>query len=281
MVPSLIITFRETLEAALVIGVVLGYLDKTNQEGFKKYAWYGAIAAIITSILGAYLFEKYAGGFSGRTEEIFEGVVMLLGATLLTIMIFWMMKRKRITEELREEVKEDVANDNKLGLFSLVFVSVLREGIEVVIFLKAIRILTGENNLLGAVLGILIAIVFGYVIFFTSKKINMKKFFSVSGILLILFAAGLFAHGIHELQEARIMPIIIEHAWDINPAITKEGVYPLFHEKGHIGSIAKGLLGYNGNPSLIEVLSYLAYLVFASLLWKKYSRPLKQKVEIK
>jgi len=103
-------------------------------------------------------------------------------------------------------------------------------------------------------------------------KINIKKFFNITSILLILFAAGLVAHGVHELQEANIIPMGIEHVWDINPPVNPDGSYPLMHEKGYIGSIFVGLFGYNGNPSLIEVLSYLFYLAIVFVLWKNIEK---------
>ncbi|MCK4755850.1 FTR1 family protein, partial [candidate division WOR-3 bacterium] len=112
----------------------------------------------------------------------------------------------------------------------------------------------------------------GYLIFIGSMKINIKKFFDITSILLILFAAGLVAQGIHELQEAKIIPTVIEHLWDINPLVNTDGSYPLLHEKGYIGSILKGLFGYNGNPALIEVLSYLAYGTIVFMLWRKISK---------
>ncbi|PIN79655.1 high-affinity iron transporter, partial [Candidatus Woesearchaeota archaeon CG10_big_fil_rev_8_21_14_0_10_34_8] len=92
-------------------------------------------------------------------------------------------------------------------------------------------------------------------------------FFNITSILLILFASGLVAHGIHEFQEAGLIPVIQEHLFDINPPVTEEGIYPSLHEKGTIGSIAKGLFGYNGDPSLIEVFSWLLYLVIISYSW--------------
>jgi high-affinity iron transporter len=98
-------------------------------------------------------------------------------------------------------------------------------------------------------------------------KINLKRFFNMTGILLILFAAGLVAYGVHELQEAGIIPTFVEHLWDINPPVNPDGTYPLLHENGYGGSVLKGLFGYNGNPSLLEVLSYVTYLGLALILW--------------
>jgi len=103
-------------------------------------------------------------------------------------------------------------------------------------------------------------------------KINIKRFFTITSILLILFAAGLVAHGVHELQEATVIPTVIEHLWEMNPPANLDGTYPILHEKGYIGSILKGLFGYNGNPSLIEVLSYFLYLVVVFLLWRNIER---------
>lgn len=152
------------------------------------------------------------------------------------------------------------------------FVSILREGIETVIFLGASSFVAGENTMVGALSGIVTAIILGYMIFVGSKKVNIKQFFRITSVLLIFFAAGLVAYGVHELQEAGIVPIIVEHLWNINPALYQDGGYPLLHENGHLGSILKGLFGYNGNPSLIEVGSYLAYLFTVALLWRNNAK---------
>lgn len=272
MIASFIITFRETLEAALVVGIILSYLLRTKQTKYNNVVYIGVIAGIVASIIGALVFNALAGGFTGRAEYIFEGITMLIGALLLTTMILWMMKQKHIATELENKVATKIDQAHEFGLFLLVFVAVLREGIETVIFLGATSFVSTDNNLIGALTGIIAAIFLGYVIFVGSMRINIKRFFNVTSILLILFAAGLVAHGIHELQEAEIVPIVVEHVWDINPPVNPDGSYPLLHEKGDIGSILKGLLGYNGNPSLIEVLSYLAYLVLVFVLYQNIER---------
>ena len=272
MIESFIITFRETLEVALIVGIILGYLIKTKQTKYNNIVYMGIVFGIVASIIGALLFNYLAGGFAGRAEEIFEGITMLVGALLLTTMILWMMKQKHIARELEQKVAAKIAETYKLGLFLLVFVAVLREGIETVIFLGAASFVSTNNTLIGALIGVIAAVFLGYLIFVGSMKINIKKFFNITSILLILFAAGLVAHGVHELQEANIIPMGIEHVWDINPPINYDGSYPLMHEKGYIGSIFVGLFGYNGNPSLIEVLSYLFYLVIVFVLWKNIEK---------
>ncbi|UCG78004.1 MAG: FTR1 family protein [Nitrospirota bacterium] len=272
MIASFIITFRETLEAALIVGIVLSYLSRTNNSNHNRVVYSGTALAIGASLLGAFIFNSLAGGFSGRAEEIFEGITMLIGALLLTTMIIWMMKQKNIAGELENRVSTKLTEAHMIGLFFLVFFAILREGIETVIFLQAASFAAEGASLSGAVLGIIAAMLLGYAIFLGSMKVNLKKFFNVTSILLILFAAGLVAHGVHELQEAHLVPIIIEHIWDINPAVASDGVYPLLHEKGYIGSIFKGLFGYNGNPSLIEVKSYIIYMISISIIWRTINK---------
>tara|TARA_Y100000310_G_C20440674_1_gene695951 strand:- start:30 stop:866 length:837 start_codon:yes stop_codon:yes gene_type:complete len=269
MISSFIITFRETLEAALIIGIILAYLIKTKKIKYNNIVYLGIVSAIIASVIGAFLFSMLAGGFTGRAEEIFEGVAMLFAAFLITFMIVWMLNQKHIVVNLHEKVDKEIDEQHRAGLFFLVFISVFREGIETVIFLGAASFVSAENNILGALLGIIAAIILGYAIFVWSKNINIKAFFNVTSIVLILFAAGLVAHGIHEFQEAAVIPYVIEEVWDINPAVTTEGVYPLLHEKGIIGSLLKGLLGYNGNPSLLEVLFYVVYLVVIFFVYRR------------
>jgi high-affinity iron transporter len=183
-----------------------------------------------------------------------------------------MMKQRHVAEELQDRVASEVGEAHSLGLFLLVFVAVLREGIETVIFLGAASFVSTESNLIGALAGIVAAILLGYAIFAGSMKINLKRFFNITSILLILFAAGLVAHGVHELQEASIIPTVVEHVWDLNPPVNPDGSYPLLHENGYIGSILMGLFGYNGNPSLLEVLSYLGYLLLVFVLWRRMNR---------
>jgi high-affinity iron transporter len=270
MIPSLIITFRETLEAALVVGIILSYLVRSKQTDYNNVVYLGVVSGIVASVIGALLFNRMAGGFTGRAEDIFEGVTMLFGAFLLTTMILWMMKQKQIAAELQHRVATEVAKARRFSLFFLVFIAVLREGIETVIFLGAASLVSTDNNLIGALAGIIAAVLLGYAIFVGSMKINIKTFFNATSIVLILFAAGLVAYGVHELQEAKIIPTLIEHIWDINPSLNPDGSYPLLHEKGYIGSILRGLFGYDGSPSLVQVLTYSLYLVSVFVLWRKY-----------
>src|SRR3989338_4339627 len=206
MLESFLVTSRETLEAGLVVGIVLAYLNRTNNRNYKKTVYYAVALGILACILAAFTFTFFAGEFQGASEQIFEGATMLLGAFLLTTMILWMMQQRFISKEIESKVRVHLTNPapwvSHLGIFMVIFVAIIREGIETVIFLNALNYQSGIN-FLGGTLGIIAAITVGYAFFVSTRKINLKKLFNISSVLLILFAAGLVAHGIHELEEAK------------------------------------------------------------------------------
>ena len=270
MIVSLIITLRETLEMALIIGIIFRYLRKSNQMEYKKYVYWGIIAGLIMSISGALLINNLSILFEGRIEQIFEGVIMLLGAFLLTTMILWMLNQTNIAGELEEKLQKQTNKTHKFGVFSVVFVSILREGIETALFLGAARFSEETNSLLGAIIGIFAALILGYFIYKGTSKINLKLFFTFTSYFLILIAAGLLAHGIHEFQEAGIIPIVVEHIYDINFILDENGTF---------GSFLKGLFGYNGNPSLIETIAYGVYMIVIFNIWRYLKMRKLQKIK--
>ena len=263
MLESFLITSRETLEASLVVGIVLAYLNKTNNQNYRKTVYYGIVFGILASIFAAVIFTVFAGDFEGRAEQIFEGITMLIGAFLLTTMILWMMKQRHISKEIEGKVEKHLMSSQPLfshiGIFMIIFIAIIREGVETVIFLNAINYASGIN-FVGGTLGIIAAIVVGYLFFVSTRKINLKRLFNISSILLILFAAGLVAHGIHEFEEANLVSGIIAPLFDINH---------ILNEKGLIGGFLKGLFGYNGNPSLLEVIAYASYLGVIFFLYRR------------
>ncbi|MEM2131533.1 MAG: FTR1 family protein [Candidatus Woesearchaeota archaeon] len=265
---SFIITFRETLEASLILGIVLAFLKKTKNQKYNNILYLAVALSLFFSFLFALVFLKIYGSFSGKAEKIFEGITMIIGSFLLTTMILWIFKHRNIKSEIQNKVAENLSKENILGLFFLVFFSILREGIETIIFLFAASFLSESffisYNLLSAILGIITALFIGYLIYNASLKLNIKLFFNITSIILVFFAAGLLAHGIHELEEAGILNPIIKEIWNLNPIApdSNKGFYPIMHEKGFIGSILVSLFGYNANPSLLEFISYLIYFIF-------------------
>ncbi len=272
MLSSLLITLREGLEAALIIGIILAYLARTDNRQAFKSVWLGVSLAVLASLVAGVSIYFVAGEFTGRAEEIFEGIAMFLAAGILTWMIFWMRKQAiNIRAHLEAQIKAVLIGGSFLGLVILAFVVVVREGIETVLFLfAATRV--AESPLLftvGGFVGLAIALVIGYSIYKGASRLNLRTFFNVTSLVLIFFAAGLLAHGIHEFIEAGIFPPLVDPVWDINHILS---------EKSTLGLFLKAILGYNGNPALVEVIAYLTFLVLA--LWG-YFRPTtaKSKVE--
>ena len=255
---------REGLEASLIVGIVLGYLAKTENRRYFRLIWLGTAAAVAVSVAaGAALFFTI-GELEGRGEQIFEGVAMLSAVAVLTWMIFWMRKQAvNIKTELEAKLASAIAAGSAIGLASVVFFAVLREGVETALFLFAI----GESSTplatgIGAVVGLTISISLGVGIYMGSRRLNLRQFFTATGLLLIVFAAGLLAHAVHEFQEAGILPKTVEHLWNTNAMVS---------EDSHFGKFLTALFGYNGDPSALEVGVWFTYLSVTLVL---FLRPL-------
>jgi high-affinity iron transporter len=263
MFAAMLLAFREGLEAALILGIVLGVLRRVQRTEQGHLVWLGAGLAGLVS-LGAGLGLHALGiAFEGQAEEIFEGVAMLLAAAVLTWMIFWMERQGRsVQADLEQGVQQAVLGGGRWALFSLAFVAVLREGIELALFLTAAAFgTTAGATLVGGAAGLAAAAVAGWLLFATTTRLNARSFFQVTSILLILFAAGLMAHGVHEFNTVGWIPSVVEHVWDLNPVLD---------EGSGLGQVLKALFGYNGNPSLTEVSAYVGYWVVVLLaLWRR------------
>lgn len=267
MLPSILLAFREGLEAALIVGIVLGALRKLGHLEQRRAVWRGVATALVASLAAAIGLNLIGARLEGPAEKAFEGVTMLLASGVLTWMIFWMQAQSRfIRARLEANVREAVTGSGR-GLFGLAFVAVFREGLETALFLTAAALTTTLwETILGGLLGLAAAITAGWLIFATTVRLDVRRFFQVTGVLLILFAAGLTAHGVHEFNELGWIPAIVEHVWDTNP---------ILHERSTVGQILTALFGYNGNPSLTEVLTYGAYyaIVLLSLRWREQRLP--------
>ncbi|MEM5947414.1 FTR1 family protein [Spirochaetia bacterium 38H-sp] len=269
MLASFIVMFREVLEIALLSGILITYLDRKGAGQYKNLVWSAIAMGIALSILLAMGFDVLAGGFTGKSEQIYEGILMIAGAILVTSLILWMIREGNYAKKLTSQIERAIDKKAVMGIFSITLIAVLREGIEIVFFMYGVAAKAQGGMIIGAVLGTILAIAAGIIINIAGKRIGLYGFFMVTNIILILFAAGMLSYGVHELQEAGIIPTVIEHVYDINPPVVTEGVYPLLHEKGALGSIAKSLFGYNGNPSLIESLTYVIYLISVGFYWKR------------
>lgn len=252
MLVSLLLTLREGLEAALIVGIVFGYLQKIGAARYGRWAWTGVLAATLLSAALAAVIMAVGAELNGRAEQLFEGTTMFAAVGVLTWMIFWMRTQAQYMKvALEGRVQTAVKNGAAWGLFALTFVAVFREGVETALFLGAAAFqTTGFETLVGSVIGLGLAAAIGYFIYASSVHLNVRLFFDAISLLLLVFAAGLFMAGVHEFQEAGLLPEMIARVWDTSAFISKQSV---------IGQFLRTLTGYTPAPSLVEVLAYVGY----------------------
>ena len=204
MLAGFLIGFREALEAALIIGVLISLLYRTRRELMAKWVWGGVVLALIASVLTWMTFEIFVGEFSKKNEELFEGLLYLVAAILITTVILHVIGHAS-KEILENKAEKAIEIREAFGIGLLAFVSVWREGVETVIFIGA-----GTENsdaITGLFIGIVLAAAIGYVLFATTKNLDIRFMFNVSTSLLIGFAAYLVMKAIHEFGEIGFMGI--------------------------------------------------------------------------
>ncbi len=257
MLASFLITVREGLEAALVIGIILAYLARSgSRQGFKP-VWIGMALGALVSLAAGVVVYFVAGELKSPQEQIFEGSAMLIAVGLLTWMIFWMRQQSiNIKAQVQAQVQSALTGGSSTALVAIAFFAIVREGMETVLFLFA-AVRTSESPFAftaGSVLGILGAVLLGYAIYKGTRRFNLRLFFNITSVALIVFAAGLLAGGIHEFIEIGVIPPVIEHVWDTSSLIPGEST---------LGRFLTALAGYNSSPSLTEVAAYFAFLIAA------------------
>lgn len=265
MIPSFLLSLREGLEAALIVGIVLGALRQIRRTELAASVWWGVAVASAVSLACASLLTWLGLSLSEPYEQIFEGTTMFLAAGILTWMIFWMSRQAAsLKGDLEAGVRQAVMQNGR-ALFLLAFIAVAREGIELALFLAASAFASDAvQTIFGALLGLFVSVLLGWSLFASTLKLDLRRFFQVTGGLLILFAAGLFARGFHEFIEIGWLPALVERVWDLSP---------LLSETSLPGEVLKALFGYNPSPALLEVFAYLGY--FAAVffgLWTAQKR---------
>jgi high-affinity iron transporter len=265
---AFLVALREGIEAALIISILLAYLKQIGAEDRRNLVWWGTGLAVIASVLVGTAIFMAGAEFEGKAEEVFEGLVTLTAVGVLTWMIFWMRRQgARVKSELQERVDTALLTGG-FALAALAFVAVLREGVETALFIFAAAQGTAVDSggvgaqVLGAVLGLTIAVGLGVLLYRGGLKLNLRSFFRVTGLLLIVVAAGLFAFALHELQEAGWLPMLAGTAFDIS------GTLP---DDSGVGGILRAIFGYQANPTWLEIVGWLAYLVVVGGLFLRSS----------
>ncbi len=257
MAYSLLITWREGLEAGLIIAIILSYLARIDQRRYWLYVWLGAGAALLGSLAAGAALETTATNLSGTAQEAMEGGAMLFAVVVLTAMVFW-MKQQAATmgRHLRQRVDLALRSGPALALAALAFTAVGREGLETVLFLFAGSPTTDSGAVYwtGAGAGLALAAALAYVFYQGAARVPLRAFFNVTGVILIVLAAGLLANGLKELHEIGATPHLGPHLWD---------TYSIIADNSELGRFLSTILGYDSSPYLGLVLAHSAYLAFA------------------
>lgn len=262
-VAGFIVTFRETIEVMLILGAIVAYLAATKQQQNLKQVYHGAIAGIILSVIFAIGFVMLVGEFEGMVEDLFEGTLLIIGALIISLLVIWLSKTTHGIKGIKKNVLDKLNAMEATSVFLISLIVVLREGVETVLFLGALS-LEDSTLAIGAITGIAIGSVIGYLIYKNLIRIDLMKMMTMISILLVLFGAGMVSQGVYKLQEAKILPFLEEKLYDIGGEQLPDGSYPQMHEKGFIGGILKGVFGYDSNPSQLQGIAYVMYLILVA-----------------
>jgi len=249
-----LIGLREGLEAALIVTILITYIVKIDRRDVLPRIWLGVGLAVLLALgIGAALTYGTVG-LSFAAQETIGGVLSIVATGLVTWMVFWMLRTARdLKGHLHGNIDRHLVGAG-LGLVLVAFLAVGREGIETALFIWAAVQATGETTLplVGAALGLVTAVALGWLIYKGMLRINLAKFFAWTGGILILVAAGVLAYGVHDLQEAGILPGLNSLAFDVSAAIPPDSWY---------GTLLKGTLNFSPATTWLQLAAWLAYLV--------------------
>jgi high-affinity iron transporter len=249
-----LIGLREGLEAALIVTILIAYIVKINRKDVLPRIWAGVGLAVLLALAigGIVTFGTY--GLSFAAQETIGGLLSIVATGLVTWMVFWMLRTARdLKGHLQGNIDRHLVGSG-LGLVLVAFLAVGREGIETALFMWAAVQATGETTLplVGATLGILTAVALGWLIYSGMLRINLSRFFTWTGGILIIVAAGVLAYGVHDLQEAGVLPGLHALAFDVSGAIPPDSWY---------GTLLKGTLNFSPATTWLEALVWLAYVI--------------------
>lgn len=256
MLGSFLVMLREGFEASLLVAIVLAYLTQTGRKEDARGVWYGVGAAVLISIVTAGVLFATANGLEGEAGIYFKSGAMWLAVAFLTYMVLWMRRQARtMAQGIRRDVDSAVERGGLLALGMLVFVMVLREGIETGLFMFGItQNATPLGVGIGAVAGTAAAVGLGYAVYVGGKRINLGAFFKITGILLIVVAAGLLARGVAIMEIGGIIPAFFYPVWDLSSI-------HLLSSGSVSGQFLTAFLGWDAKPDLLEVGVWAVYLL--------------------
>lgn len=266
---------REGLEAALVVGILVAYLVKSDRREMLRAVWTGVGVAVALSVAVVIGLAVTSSTLDDAAEEAFAGVTSLLAVGFVTWMVFWMRSQ---AQSMRGELQGQLDRAMTLGTGAVAltaFLAVGREGLETALFIWPVMKATGSGDatIIGAVLGIALAVLLGVLVYRRSVKLDLAKFFRITGIALVIIAAGVLAYGVHELQEVGVLPGEDALAWDLRSAfgVTEDS-------SSWYATLLEGTINFRAKMSVLEVIVYVAYLVPVMSLFLRRPRALQPAV---
>lgn len=257
MLATLVIFLREGVEASMIVAILLAYLNRIGKREHFRDVFLGVGAALLlATATGAVVYTTVRSYDGTRGQTIFETVTYLIAAVVLTYMTFWMRRHARsLSSELRSRAQAALDGKARWGLGLLAFQAVGREGLETVVFTLAILFSTSPAGAIsGAAIGLAGALVIACVIYRLGHKLNLGKFFTVIGVLLMVFAAGLLADAVENLQELGWLPVLDLPLWHSGRLLSESSAF---------GDVMHSFFGYSDAPTALQLLVYVGYLVIA------------------
>lgn len=261
MLAAFLIMIREGLEAALIVVIIAAYLRRAGRADLLASMWFGVAGATVLCLAAGVGLHAANQELPQAKQELLEAIVGLAAVAVLTWMIFWMRRAGRaIKGELEAKIDSALAAPSSAGkaLVAMAFFAVLREGLESALFLLAAFSQGGADAGLGALAGLSVAVVLAVGLYRGSVHLDLRQFFTWTGAVVIVFAAGLLAQSVRSLHEAGVLNVLESTAWDWSAVVSNSST---------LGSIGRGLFGYQATPSAGEVIVYWAYLLPVAFLF--------------
>jgi high-affinity iron transporter len=257
-----LIGLREGLEITLVVSILVAFLVKTDRKPLLRWVWAGVVVAAAIAIGVAVLLQVGVARLTFTQQELFEAVASIVAVVFVTWMIFWMRRMARhMGRELRGRL-EDAIQVGPVAIVSVAFLAVIREGLETAILFYAAAQGASDSArpLIGVSLGLATAVGLGWLLYISAVRINLSRFFTWSGALLVLVAAGILKYGVHDLQEADALPGLNTYAFDVSGALPPETWY---------AELLRGMFNITPAPTVLETVAWLAYgiPVLVIFLW--------------
>jgi high-affinity iron transporter len=268
MLSTFIIALREGLEAALIVGILVAYLVKSGRKAFLAPLWAGVALAVLASLAAGAFLTFTSTELSPRGEEFFAGTTSFLAVGLVTWMVFWMKRTARHLKGQLEGQMSTAILGGPVALAAAAFFAVVREGLETSLFIYANfkTVSSTPSATVGLILGLGVAIALGYLIYRSSIKINLGKFFTYTGTALVVVAAGVLSYGVHEYQELGWLPGPDFFIWDVTNWIPNDSL---------LASVLGGTIGFDTTTSWLQFIVWATYLatVLSIYLKRVVSKP--------